>query len=541
MQKSIKILDCTLRDGGYYNNWDFDTEVVESYLKAVATANIDFVELGLRNFSQVGFHGAFAYTTEDYINDMELPDGPVYGVMVDAKTILESDLTINNAIDKLFVDAHMSKLGLVRIAAHFHEVKASEYIAKRLKEKGYLVGFNMMQAGGKSNELISEMALAVNSWNCVDSLYFADSLGNMDHEEVLRIVAAVKVSWLGEIGIHTHNNMGKALDNTLIAKGAGVKWLDVTITGMGRGAGNAETESLLAVLTKDYNRYNPEMVYELVIKHFEPMQKKCGWGSNLAYFLGAQHNVHPTYIQNLLSNPEHESNEIVSAINYLSKLDGTSSYSGEVLNNAISFSGTSDQVTGSNELVNRFSNREVLILANGPSLKKYAKDIEAYIIRYKPIVLAVNVITTIKEELIDFYCISHNSKFISQRTYYNNLNKPIIAPLHRFTSEEKDLLKTSSRIIDYGFEVSENQFNVLDTYCQLPYEVTVAYALAISKIANARNISLVGIDGYKASDNRQLEMIEILNAYTQSNEVVELNALTPTTYPIPQKSLFAPK
>ena len=87
MQKSIKILDCTLRDGGYYNNWDFDTEVVESYLKAVATANIDFVELGLRNFSQVGFHGAFAYTTEDYINDMELPDGPVYGVMVDAKTI----------------------------------------------------------------------------------------------------------------------------------------------------------------------------------------------------------------------------------------------------------------------------------------------------------------------------------------------------------------------------------------------------------------------------------------------------------------------
>ncbi|WP_260260066.1 aldolase catalytic domain-containing protein [Vibrio intestinalis] len=541
MNKHIKVLDCTLRDGGYYNNWDFDTEVVIDYLNAVANANIDYVELGLRNFAQTGFHGAFAYTTEDYLNQIELPQGPVYGVMVDAKTILESDLGINKAVDELFIDAEMSKIGLVRVAAHFHEVIASERIVKRLREKGYLVGFNMMQAGGKPDALISEMSFVVNGWDCVDTLYFADSLGNMDSDEVKRIVKAIKVSWEGDIGIHTHNNMAKALDNTITAKNSGVNWLDVTITGMGRGAGNAQTENLLAILAKTDDKYNPEMVYELVIKHFEPMQKESGWGSNLAYFLGAQYDIHPTYIQNLLSNPEHESSEIVNAIKYLSDLEGTSSYSGEILNNAISFSGTSEQVSGEKDLVGRFSSREVLVLANGPSLEKYAKDISRYINKNNPIVLAVNIVTAIPEDLIDFYCISHNAKFISQRTYYKNLNKPIIAPLHRFTTEEKSILSGSTNVLDYGFEVVANKFDVMDKYCQLPYEVTLAYALAIAKVADADSISLVGVDGYNASDNRQLEMIEVLNSYKKSYELVELNALTPTTYPISQKSIFAPK
>ena len=90
----MKILDCTLRDGGYYNNWDFDAVIVESYLASMSAANIDYVELGLRNFPQDHFLGAFAYTTEDFINSLELPSGPKYGVMVDAKTILQSGVSV---------------------------------------------------------------------------------------------------------------------------------------------------------------------------------------------------------------------------------------------------------------------------------------------------------------------------------------------------------------------------------------------------------------------------------------------------------------
>lgn len=133
---NFHILDCTLRDGGYYNNWDFDPEVVTQYLNSVASANIDYVELGLRNFAKSGFLGAFAYTTEDFINTLTLPEGPTYGVMVDAKTILESGMPIEEAIDALFVPAAHSKVDLVRVAAHFNEVEFSAPIVAHLKKTG---------------------------------------------------------------------------------------------------------------------------------------------------------------------------------------------------------------------------------------------------------------------------------------------------------------------------------------------------------------------------------------------------------------------
>ncbi|WP_235869159.1 beta/alpha barrel domain-containing protein [Veronia nyctiphanis] len=151
----MNIIDCTLRDGGYYNNWDFPKEVVEAYLNAVSAAKIDYVELGLRNFPKKEFLGAYAYTTEDHLNTLELPEGPTYGVMVDAKTILSSDLPVEQAIESLFIPAELSKINLVRVAAHFDEVEKSGPIVKKLKEMGYMVGYNLMQAGGKDSAVIA--------------------------------------------------------------------------------------------------------------------------------------------------------------------------------------------------------------------------------------------------------------------------------------------------------------------------------------------------------------------------------------------------
>ena len=87
--KKIKILDCTLRDGGYYNNWDFDPQVVKRYLKSVNEASIDIVELGFRALPQPKFMGPHKYTTDDYIETLQLPNGPEYCVMIDAKDFLD--------------------------------------------------------------------------------------------------------------------------------------------------------------------------------------------------------------------------------------------------------------------------------------------------------------------------------------------------------------------------------------------------------------------------------------------------------------------
>ena len=102
MPNTVKLLDCTLRDGGYYNQWDFSPDLVDAYLNAIAASGVDIVELGFRAFKTSGFKGASAFTTDDYLNTLSLPEGPQYGVMVDAKTLIESELELPQAVQALF-------------------------------------------------------------------------------------------------------------------------------------------------------------------------------------------------------------------------------------------------------------------------------------------------------------------------------------------------------------------------------------------------------------------------------------------------------
>ena len=87
-KKKLKVLDCTFRDGGYYNNWDFDESTVLKYLAAVSSAKIDIVEIGFRFFPSQEFQGAFAYSTDDYLSSLPLPTGVEIAVMVDAKELI---------------------------------------------------------------------------------------------------------------------------------------------------------------------------------------------------------------------------------------------------------------------------------------------------------------------------------------------------------------------------------------------------------------------------------------------------------------------
>ncbi|MFA0083559.1 aldolase catalytic domain-containing protein [Vibrio breoganii] len=532
------ILDCTLRDGGYYNNWDFSKEVVEAYLQAVSAAKIDYVELGLRNFPKPEFLGAYAYTTEAHLNTMDLPEGPIYGVMVDAKTILSAEMSVEQAIESLFVPASMSNISLVRVAAHFDEVEESGPIVTTLKKLGYLVGYNLMQAGGKTTETIADKARIVNEWGVVDTLYFADSLGNMDGKEVERIVEALREHWSGALGIHTHNNMSKGLDNTLTASNFGVTWLDTTITGMGRGAGNTQTENLLAVIDKNGSKYNTQPIYDLVIRYFEEMQKDYGWGSNLLYFLGAQNDVHPTYIQNLLSNPHFGTDEIVGAIGYLSQLEGTTSYNGSVLETALSFSSTSNEVTGTDSLTNKFVGKEVLVLANGDTTKQYANAIEVYIREKKPVVLSVNLVDDIDNNLVDFFVLSHNSKFLSDSERYKKLSKKVILPKHRFSDDELSLVEHLD-VFDVGFDCNVKVLSTDNTIVKASYDLTSAYVLGLLVLSSPDKVNLVGFDGYEKGDTRHQEMLEIIQQYHSIESAPKLVSLTPTSYPIQQGSIYA--
>lgn len=530
----IKVMDCTLRDGGYYNKWDFDTSLVQKYLHAINKSNIDIIELGFRNFPQDQFLGAFAYTTDNYIDTLNIDKSITVGVMIDAVSILNSELSIDDAINSLFQAKKKSRVGLVRIATHFDCIKQCKKIVEVLKKLGYQVGLNLMQPNNKSNLELSKTAELIQSWNKVDVLYFADSLGGMDSSDVTRIFSALKSDWKGDIGFHAHNNKGLAISNILTAIDHGVIWIDSTILGMGRGAGNAQTESLLFELEKYQLDYHPNALFNLVLSEFTPLKNHYQWGESLLYSLAAMNDIHPTYIQEMLADNRYSNKEALQAVKFMSSIDA-SYYDKDLLLQARG--NTSNK--GSWNAKNWCANKEVLILGSGVSLQTYKQGIIQYIQTYQPIVISLNIKNDFPQDMIDVYVSSNESKMLSEFNSYSRLDKPLAISnvLLKKVLDKSVLIKN---LWDYGLNIKQNTFVIGETECTLPYELSIGYALSLANIGGAKNISLVGFDGYDRDDLRQIRMNELLDLYHQQSHTPVV-ALTPATYNLAQGSIYAGK
>ena len=114
-----------------------------------------------------------------------------------------------------FLMPRTKKVSLVRVAAHFSEVRECLPMLARLKEKGYIVGLNIMQASLRSDSELVDLSAVIGSWKCIDVVYFADSLGSMDSSDVARVYCALRENWNKDVGFHAHNNMGQAISNAV--------------------------------------------------------------------------------------------------------------------------------------------------------------------------------------------------------------------------------------------------------------------------------------------------------------------------------------
>ena len=161
-----------------------------------------------------------------------------------------------------------------------------------------------------------------------DILYFADSMGSLDSPQTKRIVNQIKLIWKKSTGIHTHDNMGKALENSITAIDNSVNWVDCTVTGMGRGPGNTKTEYLILEL----NRKKEHLInlLNLIKNYFEPLKERYKWGSNPFYYFAGLNSIHPTFVQEMLGTNLFDTEDIYSNLNYLSTVGGKK-YSKELI------------------------------------------------------------------------------------------------------------------------------------------------------------------------------------------------------------------
>ena len=175
-----------------------------------------------------------------------------------------------------------------------------------------------MQISEINQKELTSVSKKINQVN-PEVFYFADSLGSLDPSRVKTIIQTIRVNWKGDIGIHAHDNLGKAILNTKEAIISGVKWTDCTITGMGRGPGNTQTENFLVELQNSFNKkFHILPILNLIKDYFKDLKVKYGWGTNTYYYLAGLNGIHPTYIQEMLST-KFEDAEILAAIHQLKK------------------------------------------------------------------------------------------------------------------------------------------------------------------------------------------------------------------------------
>ncbi|RWN92548.1 hypothetical protein [Mesorhizobium sp.] len=292
----VNFLDCTLRDGGYYTNWEFASELVSDYVATINTLPVRMVELGLAGKPES--HGYFASVTSSKAEQVAADLLVEACVMIDAKDVLASELPISLAVARLTEGLLPGRIRTIRVAAHYSKLAACGKICAELSQTGFRVFLNLMQIDAADTEEVEVCLKELEQIDSLDVVYIVDSFGSMKPSRVQEFIGRFAGRLESEIGFHGHDNRGYALINSVAAAMAGTTWIDCTMGGMGRGAGNTASEQLLPILGR-LEAFEEQALLEHVLRHFDPLRKRYGWGSSAAYQFAGSNFIHPSYVQKL--------------------------------------------------------------------------------------------------------------------------------------------------------------------------------------------------------------------------------------------------
>ncbi len=520
----INLLDCTLRDGGYYNNWFFEKELINEYLRVMDMIKIDYVEIGFRFLDKVKIKGPCAYSEESFLRTLKIPKNLKLGVMVNASDFVGRNNIIELA-KKNFKPKKKSLISLVRIACHYHEIKEVLPLVNWLKKCGYKVGVNIMQIPELSTVEIRNAVKEVKKTKA-DVLYFADSMGSLDGTKTKKIINQIKSLWKKPTGIHTHDNMGKALENSVAAINNSVNWIDCTVTGMGRGPGNTKTEYLILELKR--KKENLTNLLNLIKNYFEPLKEKYKWGSNPFYYFAGLNSIHPTFVQEMLSDTGFDPEDIFYNLDNLSTVGGRK-FSKELISLGKNYYKKINK--GDWHPINLLKNQNVLVIGPGASTKKYKNKIIKFIKKYRPIVFILNAINPIPKKYVYANIVCHTLRLLSDIDKYRKSNKYLITPFSSFSKNIKLRLKRK-RILNFGLQVKSNKFKFEKNYVVLPNSLAITYTLGICTSGECKKIFFAGLDGYNTNSPKKFEMDDVLQNYKLEKKARKIISLTPTNYRI---------
>ena len=287
----IKVVDCTLRDGGLVNNFSFTDEFVRDLYEANIKAGVDYMEFGYKASKEL-------FDPKSFGKWKFCDEKDIRAIVGENKSPLKISIMadVGRCDYKKDIPAKKdSVVDMVRVATYIHQIPTAIEMIEHLKKKGYEVTVNVM-AVSKVNTDDLDAGLALLSRSSVDTIYLVDSFGSFYPEQITKL--SQKYVEIAEaagknVGIHAHNNQQLAFANTIEACRMGVSLLDATVSGMGRGAGNCYMESLLSFLRNP--KYDEIAIIRFVEKHMLKLKAEgVVWGYDIPYLVTGILNSHPS-------------------------------------------------------------------------------------------------------------------------------------------------------------------------------------------------------------------------------------------------------
>lgn len=508
----MKILDCTLRDGGYYTNWDFDRKLADTYIKSCNELPIDYLEVGYRSIALDGYLGEYFYLPAYVMERLKAQSNKKLVIILN-----EKDIRPEHVITLL--SPCIGLIDMVRLAIDPKQFGRALKLAAAVKALGFEVGFNVMYMSKWQQEK-GFLQLLPEIRGIADYFYMVDSYGGVYPQDVKNTIQLVK-SYVNDVplGFHGHNNMELALINTLTAIEEGCEIVDATITGMGRGAGNVKTELLLTALNAQNKikvDFNP---LSKVVDVFSELQKKYEWGANLPYMVSGAHSLPQKDVMDWVGKRYYSFNSIIRALQNQAK--------GEEDNTKL-------------DVLPNKSFTRALLIGGGPSVVEHTEALIKFL-NINQDMLIVHASSKNAHYFSDLvndqvFCLVGNEGHRMEEIFNKQipLNSTCILPSY----PRKMGTYIPQNLITISFELSNS--TLFEPYS----DSHTAIALQTLLTYNVKEVIVIGYDGYNngISDTKSLELFQenkFMFDIVQNNNLFDIKTITPSAYGLNQVSIYS--
>ena len=286
-REKIKVLDCTIRDGGLINNHDFDLRFIRAVYKALSEAGVDYMEMGYRNSKRLFSpkeYGKWKFCDEDDIK------AAIEGIESNTK------LSIMVDVDRVDIEdvppRKDSPVSMIRVASYVKDIDKAIFLVNHFADKGYETTVNIMAISRALDNELNEALEQLERESKANVIYVVDSFGALYQESIEFLIKKAKsIIKTKEVGIHAHNNQQLAFSNTIEAIIHDANFVDGTVFGLGRAAGNCPLELILGFLKNP--KFDIRPILDLISKEFIPLREKIEWGYIIPYAITGILDEHP--------------------------------------------------------------------------------------------------------------------------------------------------------------------------------------------------------------------------------------------------------